>query len=251
MTIGQPSVQQVPVTEEAKNEDVNPDGTNTQNLTSTNTEESPAQGLPPFSATLLDKEEPSAKTETPNQVSPAANAYSAALLEKGKGRTVRRCSFGSLGTLSKKFLQLYLIGYDALSLGEATERLLVQMGSMKKDDMNTDPTVSKTHRKRDEEVKGWKTKVRRLYDIANVLVSIGIIDKTTTPSHNKILANNGKPVQMHKNNQYFCWRYSLSPSQILDMNKEKGAMSTENKPQAQDNYLNWPEIKGSDKGVNL
>ena len=60
-------VQQVPVTEEAKNEDVIPDGTNTQNLTATNTEESPAQGLPPFSAALLDKEEPPAKTETLNQ----------------------------------------------------------------------------------------------------------------------------------------------------------------------------------------
>ena len=248
MIIGQPSLQQVTITKDAKNDSTNSESNTTATTT---TEESPSQGLPPISPALVDKVEEPVKVEAPNQESPVANAYSAALLEKGKGRTVRRCSFGSLGTLSKKFLQLYLVGYDALSLGEATERLLVQMGTMKKDEMSTDPTILKTHRKRDEEVKGWKTKVRRLYDIANVLVSIGIIDKTTTPSHNKILASNGKPVQMHKNNQYFCWRYSLSPIQILDMNKERGALLTEDKSQLQENYLNWPEMKGGKESLNL
>lgn len=248
MLIGEPIAHQVSGVEEEKNESTNQESDD-QHLATKNADESNSQSLPPFSAAQLEKGEAPAKEDAPGKESPLVNAYSAALLEKGKGRAVRRCSFGSLGTLSKKFLQLYLVGYDALSLGEATERLLVQMGTMKKDDMNTDPSVSKTHRKRDEEVKGWKTKVRRLYDIANVLVSIGIIDKTTTPSHNKILASNGKPVQMHKNNQYFCWRYNLSPSQILDLNKEKGPLMTtttstsEEKAQVQENYVNWPDMK--------
>jgi len=65
----------------------------------------------------------------------------------------------SLGRLSQKFIQMFLVGNNVLSLAEASEKIL---GC---------PSNSRN------EEKGMKTKVRRLYDIANVMVSIGIIQK--------------------------------------------------------------------------
>ena len=144
-------------------------------------------------------------------------AYSAVLKEGIKSG--RKNSNGSLGMLSKKFLQLYLVGYDTLSLGDATERLLG-------DEEDTVSGNQKTNRKGDDEVRGWKTKVRRLYDIANVLVSVGIVDKITisTPieSMNKCLSGKAskddiKSISTHKNNQHFCWKYLLSPKQIKNL----------------------------------
>lgn len=126
-------------------------------------------------------------------------------------------SFGSLGQLTKKFVSLYLVGYDALSLGEATERLLGNAEEESNDESYA--STSKTNRKHDTDVKGWKTKVRRLYDIANVLCSIDIIDKTSSPlSHKKcgnMLTNDGKSVHIHKTNQYFYWKYPKTPKDML------------------------------------
>mmetsp|Transcript_2157 Transcript_2157/g.2928 ORF Transcript_2157/g.2928 Transcript_2157/m.2928 type:complete len:745 (+) Transcript_2157:146-2380(+) len=143
--------------------------------------------------------------------------------KSSKASAPTKFSFGSLGQLTKKFLSLYLIGYDALSLGEATERLLGFVEMAKQDDAGYGVT-STTHRKRETQVKGWKTKVRRLYDIANVLCSIGIIDKTSSPlSHNKcgnMLTSDGRAVHFHKNNQYFYWKFPKTPKQLLKGQEE-------------------------------
>ena len=131
-------------------------------------------------------------------------------------------SFGSLGQLTKKFISLYLIGYDALSLGEATERLLGFVDDTDASDGEKGYGVSNTatHRTRDKQITGWKTKVRRLYDIANVLCSIGIIDKTAQPMNitrcGNMLTNDGKAVNFHKNNQYFYWTFHKTPKYLLE-----------------------------------
>ncbi len=133
-------------------------------------------------------------------------------------KAASKYSFGSLGQLTKKFVSLYMVGYDALSLGEATERLLVNTEEEESNDESSTST-SKTKRKHDVDVKGWKTKVRRLYDIANVLCSIGIIDKTSSPmSHKKcgnMLTNDEKIARIHKTNQYFYWKYPKTPKDML------------------------------------
>jgi len=64
----------------------------------------------------------------------------------------------SLGRLTQKFIELFLIGYGVISLSGAAEKLL---GANSRN-MNE---------------KGMKTKVRRLYDIANVLTSLRLINK--------------------------------------------------------------------------
>lgn len=74
----------------------------------------------------------------------------------------------SLGRLSRQFLQLFLVGNKVMSLTEASDRI---MG--KADDApSCDPNDKKAALTR-----GQKTKIRRLYDIANVLASIGLVQK--------------------------------------------------------------------------
>jgi len=73
----------------------------------------------------------------------------------------------SLGRLSQKFIQMFLVGNKVLSLSEASEKILGSAANSP------------------NEEKGMKTKVRRLYDIANVMVSIGIIQKVTVDKSKK------------------------------------------------------------------
>lgn len=69
----------------------------------------------------------------------------------------------SLGILCKQFIHLFLTWKDIISLEEAAKQLS----------------------KRDIEDQKLKTKIRRLYDIANVLQSIGLIQKTNYPLSKK------------------------------------------------------------------
>ena len=171
--------------------------------------------------------------------------------------SIGNATFGSLSLLSKRFLQLYLVGYDSFSLGEATHQLLLRdklHQTSNVDDSwvvkneNTKITGSMKHQVAAtigmEESKVCKTKLRRLYDITNVLVSIGVIKKTTKSSlaldHSSFTntkhvgfssssLNIDKDVgggegegradgdiALHKNNQYFSWNYRSTPREILD-----------------------------------
>ena len=74
----------------------------------------------------------------------------------------------SLGRLSQKFIQMFLVGHDVISLSDASSKIL---GNGEDGDDGDDGDDGGGN------LKGMKTKVRRLYDIANVMVSIGIIEK--------------------------------------------------------------------------
>jgi len=163
--------------------------------------------------------------------------------DRDNNATNSKCSttFGSLGLLSKRFLELYLVGYNSFSLGDATVRLLgdgIYPGAEHPEaTINTDDTMN-TKRGGDES-RGFKTKVRRLYDIANVFVSIGMIKKTTnqpspssfstnstTASSNHSRMNVGRDgrnlvVPLHKNNQYYCWNYAVTPRELLGASRKR------------------------------
>lgn len=78
----------------------------------------------------------------------------------------------SLARLSQKFVQMFLTCYNGegqgISLADASVWILGEGG-----ESNPRGEVGTIN----QEVKGIKTKVRRLYDIANVMVAIGVIEK--------------------------------------------------------------------------
>lgn len=78
----------------------------------------------------------------------------------------------SLGVLSQRFVQLFLLaGQTAVSLENAAIQLLGRSPS------DSDPFVSPAD---GDASKLLKTKVRRLYDIANILSSLNLIEKVHT-----------------------------------------------------------------------
>jgi len=155
-------------------------------------------------------------------------------------------TFGSLGLLSKRFLQLYLVGYNSFSLGDATIKLLGdgidQAGAEHLKASTSEDDTMNTKRGGDES-RGFKIKVRRLYDIANVFVSIGVIEKTTnqssptsystnitTASSNHSRTNVGRDgrnlaVPLHKNNQYYRWNYAVTPQELLRRSLKRERMT--------------------------
>jgi transcription factor E2F7/8 len=96
----------------------------------------------------------------------------------------------SLARLSQRFLQMFLLDMSdekgGISLQDASVRILGEGGENKPRGGGSVATTSSTTTTTAEaaadaansaEAKGLKTKVRRLYDVANVMVSLGIIEK--------------------------------------------------------------------------
>ena len=115
----------------------------------------------------------------------------------------------SLARLSQEFLQLYLIGHTNLSLPEASDIIqgqssmeeLVAKGQGMYQQYPHDPLENvndpKTVAKR-----GLKTKIRRLYDIANVFKSVGLLNKIE-------VENPGRDRRPR-----FSWAYPLNNKEI-------------------------------------
>jgi hypothetical protein len=94
----------------------------------------------------------------------------------------------SLGRLCRQFLQLFLVGQKVVSLTGASDRILG-----KADDIVDEDGGALT--------RGQKTKIRRLYDIANVMASIGLVQKV----------EGRRPT--------FRWMYQWTPLQIRTFRK--------------------------------
>lgn len=98
----------------------------------------------------------------------------------------------SLAKLCRCFIQLFLVGNDVISLNDACEKILQAHG-------DTDSSKKK-------EV-SVKTKVRRLYDVANVMVSLRIVVKVGNDKNGN--PKNSRPI--------FKWIYNMNPK---DMQKK-------------------------------
>jgi hypothetical protein len=99
----------------------------------------------------------------------------------------------SLTRLSQQFLQLFLIGHETVSLPDASDMI---------------------HGKPDIEdakaaARSLKTKIRRLYDIANVFMAVGFLRKMDD-SKMTVAAAEAAP---HRR-PCFSWTFDLSPQQI-------------------------------------
>lgn len=118
----------------------------------------------------------------------------------------------SLSRLSQHFLQVFLVGAHHTSLPDASDKIhgaastphdLAVLGS-KNELVPDDPKKFQQAAAR-----GLKTKIRRLYDIANVFLSIGVLSKTDE----KITLENGSTTKR----PLYAWAYTLSPKELLDL----------------------------------
>lgn len=105
----------------------------------------------------------------------------------------------SLAKLSQEFLQVFLVGHVTLSLPEASDKIqgttsveeLIAMGGGDSQDAKELKAAA---------ARGLKTKIRRLYDIANVFLSVGLLEKVDSGDSSR------RP--------NFSWSYRLTAQQI-------------------------------------
>ena len=140
----------------------------------------------------------------------------------------------SLAKLSQEFLQIFLVGHEVLSLPEASDKIqgtttleeLIAMGMMNhqsklmassgatnggsstaKPQSSFEILMEQRERKA-AAARGLKTKIRRLYDIANVFLSVGLLHKVESGDSSR------RP--------NFAWAYPWSAKQIYQLQQERG-----------------------------
>mmetsp|Transcript_25331 Transcript_25331/g.59296 ORF Transcript_25331/g.59296 Transcript_25331/m.59296 type:complete len:459 (+) Transcript_25331:208-1584(+) len=140
-------------------------------------------------------------------------------------KTPRKHSKGkenkSLAKLSQEFLQVFLVGFETLSLPEASDKIqgttsmeeLIAMGGGARVKSTADGDIPDARELKAAAARGLKTKIRRLYDIANVFLSVGLLRKVENMDTSR------RP--------NFAWNYQLSAKEIYIRYKNK---SSELKP---------------------
>lgn len=115
----------------------------------------------------------------------------------------------SLGRLSQKFIQLFLVGNECIALNDASDKIL---GKTLYPEPPPGSSASDILLARSKANKMLKTKIRRLYDIANVMASIGLIAKLN--GGNNLKKGTGRPS--------FKWIYPVSPRDYLEKGVDAG-----------------------------
>jgi len=110
----------------------------------------------------------------------------------------------SLGRLSQKFIMLFLVGNETITLEEASDKIL---GKTELPQAPPDATAEEMLKIRNSNNKMIKTKIRRLYDIANIMASVGLIAKLHSETQHVGSAPRSRPM--------FKWIYPLSAREIL------------------------------------
>jgi transcription factor E2F7/8 len=137
----------------------------------------------------------------------------------------------SLAKLSQEFLQVFLVGFGTLSLPEASDKIqgttsmaeLVAMGGgarVKATEAEGDtpipgpePGLEPDAREiKAAAARGLKTKIRRLYDIANVFLSVGLLKKVDNVDTSR------RP--------NFAWSYKLSARDLYKLHQKSMQMQS-------------------------
>jgi hypothetical protein len=113
----------------------------------------------------------------------------------------------SLAKLSQEFLQVFLVGHETLSLPEASDKIqgttsmeeLIAMGSNQKSAASTEKELKAAA------ARGLKTKIRRLYDIANVFLSVGLLKKVESGDSSR------RP--------NFSWSYRVTAKELYQLHR--------------------------------
>jgi hypothetical protein len=122
----------------------------------------------------------------------------------------------SLSRLTQNFIECFLVGHKTMSLPEASDKIhgsvstikeLAKLGGwVESDEIGNDLAMHKGA------AKGLKTKIRRLYDVSNVLFHLGWINKVAPAAAQSKLENDIAPLLLERRPQYQ-WNY-LSAHQI-------------------------------------
>ncbi len=126
--------------------------------------------------------------------------------------------FKSLARLSQDFLQVFLVGHKVLSLPDASDKIqgttsmeeLVAMGQKNKKALDEKELKAAAAR-------GLKTKIRRLYDIANVFLSVGLLEKVDSSDSTR------RP--------NFAWAYRLSAKDLYELHRPSKKNQGESNPE--------------------
>ena len=121
----------------------------------------------------------------------------------------------SLAKLSQEFLQVFLVGFETLSLPEASDKIqgttsmeeLIAMGGGARVKSTSDGDIPDARELKAAAARGLKTKIRRLYDIANVFLSVGLLRKVEN------IDTSRRP--------NFAWSYKLSAQEVYNLYKSK------------------------------
>ena len=130
-------------------------------------------------------------------------------------QTVKKGKEKSLGRLSQKFIQLFLVGNETITLEAASDKIL---GKTELPQPSPDATAEEMQKIRNSNNKMIKTKIRRLYDIANIMASVGLIAKLHSENQHVGSAPRSRPM--------FKWIYPLSATEILNSVDDVGAEAT-------------------------
>lgn len=114
----------------------------------------------------------------------------------------------SLSRLSQHFLEVYLAGNVEVSLpdasdkihGETTVNQLAALGSRGREPVD----IFDAKKFQQAAARGLKTKIRRLYDIANVFIALGILTKLENTG---LRSNNDRPT--------FRWSFRVSAAELV------------------------------------
>eukprot|EP00531_Pseudo-nitzschia_arenysensis_P010227 CAMPEP_0116126608 /NCGR_PEP_ID=MMETSP0329-20121206/6419_1 /TAXON_ID=697910 /ORGANISM="Pseudo-nitzschia arenysensis, Strain B593" /LENGTH=432 /DNA_ID=CAMNT_0003620695 /DNA_START=228 /DNA_END=1526 /DNA_ORIENTATION=- len=121
----------------------------------------------------------------------------------------------SLAKLSQEFLQVFLVGFETLSLPEASDKIqgttsmeeLIAMGGGARVKSTAPGGIPDARELKAAAARGLKTKIRRLYDIANVFLSVGLLRKV----------ENTEPSRRPN----FAWNYKLSAQEVYNRYKSR------------------------------
>jgi hypothetical protein len=116
----------------------------------------------------------------------------------------------SLAKLSQEFLQVFLVGFETLSLPEASDKIqgttsmeeLIAMGGGPRLKSTAEGNIPDARELKAAAARGLKTKIRRLYDIANVFLSVGLLRKVEN------IDTSRRP--------NFAWNYKLNAQEVYN-----------------------------------
>ena len=130
----------------------------------------------------------------------------------------------SLAKLSQEFLQVFLVGFETLSLPEASDKIqgttsiedLIAMGGGPRVKSTAEGDIPDARELKAAAARGLKTKIRRLYDIANVFLSVGLLRKVDNAETSR------RP--------NFAWNYKLSAQQVYSRYKSRSPAASHPTP---------------------